>query len=503
MRARFILLFAFIPAAASASSNHTVRIETGLLAGSPTNDPSITAFKGIPFAAPPIGPNRWRPPQPPLHWQGVRDAGRFGASCPQSIAWEKKPWTHEFLVQGPVSEDCLFLNVWTPAATPAARLPVFVFFHGGSNVEGSGSVALYDGEGLARKGLVMVTINYRLGVLGFFTHPDLSKESPAHVSGNYGLLDQIAALQWVRNNIAAFGGDPARVTIAGQSAGGFDISYLILSPLAKGLFQRAILESGGVPGATDLPTLADSEKDGVKFLASKGARSIAQLRALSWRTLFSPPAFRPVLDAYVIPALERDIFAAGKQNDVPTLTGINADESRSKTTIAQYIAQAHRFANLAQQFLDFYPASTDAEAVSQSNEWLRDYSRIVQLRWAASRARTAKTPAYIYYYDHVLPGPDSQLYGAFHSAELPYVLNNLSQSDRPFTAEDRKIAETLSTYWANFAATGDPNNDTLPHWPTYRDQPKMVMEIGDKNEPLPAAAPPAKFDFISKLLGSI
>ncbi len=240
------------------------------------------------------------------------------------------PWTHEFMAHGEVSEDCLFLNVWTAAASPQERRPVFVFLHGGGNNEGSGSIDAYNGEGLARKGMVMITINYRLGIFGFFTHPDLTAESSHHMSGNYALLDQIAALEWVKKNIAAFGGDPERVTVAGQSAGASDIALLLVSPLAGGLFQRAIMESGGAPGMGGRRPLAAGEADGVKFTEAKGAHSLAELRALPWKDVFIPVAglrFGPVIDGYCVPSAPSEVFAAGKQNDVPTLTGSNADEN--------------------------------------------------------------------------------------------------------------------------------------------------------------------------------
>ncbi|MDP9171671.1 MAG: carboxylesterase family protein, partial [Acidobacteriota bacterium] len=322
-----------------------VRTGSGLVAGAPGKDKSITVFKGLPFAAAPIGNRRWRAPEAPLKWAGVRVADKFGANCIQTIVEEKKPWTHEFMAHGETSEDCLFLNIWTPAVSGSARHPVFVYLHGGANTEGSGSVASYNGEGLARKGVVMVTINYRLGVLGFFTHPELTKESANHVSGNYALLDQIAALEWVRKNIAAFGGDASRVTVAGQSAGASDIALLVNSPLGKGLFQRAIMESGGAPGGGGGRPLEMSEKDGIKFGELKGAHSVADLRAMSWKDLVAPvngtalPRFGPVIDGYVVKA-------GSIQNDVPTLTGSNADENGAspnpKVTAAQFKAQAQR-----------------------------------------------------------------------------------------------------------------------------------------------------------------
>ena len=303
-----------------------IKTASGLVSGAAGRDASITVFKGIPFAAPPVGALRWHAPMPPAAWPGVRAADTFSPSCIQTIVTEKKPWTYEFMAHGEVSEDCLYVNVWTPAAANAKR-PVFVYIYGGGNVEGSGSIPAYDGEGLASKGLVVVTFNYRVGVLGFFSHPDLNKESGYNASGNYGLLDQIAALRWVHDNIAAFGGDPARVTVAGQSAGASAVHSLTASPLAKGLFQRAIADSGAGIGGTR--TMADQEADGVRFAEAKKAHSIAELRAMPWQEVVTPVQgvrFAPLPDGYALPAIVRDVFASGKQNDVPTLTGINADE---------------------------------------------------------------------------------------------------------------------------------------------------------------------------------
>jgi len=488
-----------------------VRTESGLIEGAAGSDKSITVFKGVPFATPPVGGKRWRAPEAPLKWSGVRLADRFGANCMQTIVQEKKPWTYEFMAHGEVSEDCLFLNIWTAAASATEKRPVFVYLHGGANTEGSGSIDAYDGEGLAHKGLVMITINYRLGVFGFFTHPELSKESPNHVSGNYALLDQIAALKWVKKNIAAFGGDPERVTVAGQSAGASDIASLITSPLAKGLFQRAIMESGGVAAGGGSPrTLAVAEDDGVKFATAKGAHSLAELRAMAAKDVFAAipngPRFGPVIDGYVLPGSPKEIFAAGKQNDVPTLTGSNADENGASphpnVTAAQFKTQAQRYGDLAAEFLKDYPAAGDDDAAVRANEAARDRARVTLSEWAAARAVTGKTPAYLYFYNHVLPGPDAGQYGAFHTSEVPFVLNTLKRSDRPFTDDDRRIAEMLSSYWANFAANGDPNGKGLPHWPSASEQAGVVMELGDRCGAIPAAGSDQKLDLMRRLVAA-
>lgn len=459
-----LLVSAFLwVGAGSAALRGPVRTESGLVSGMPGKHLGVTVFKGIPYAAPPVGPLRWKPPQPHAKWAGVRPATRFGASCVQVINPEEKPWTHEFIPHDAVSEDCLFVNVWTPAVRASEKRAVLVFVHGGGNIEGSGSAALHSGDGLAAKGLVTVNFNYRLSMFGYLAHPDLTMESENHTSGNYGLLDEIAALKWVRANIAAFGGDPDRVTVAGQSAGAYHIAALIASPLAKGLFHRAILESGGAPDDTIEAKLSNAETDGVMFSDAKNAHTLKELRAMSWRQLFAPLPlgiflkFGPVVDGYVIPASPDQVFEAREAIDVPTMAGMTADE---------------------------YGARPGADP--RQNEAIREQMRWALLGWAAARAKGSKTPAYLYYFDHVLPGPDAKRFGAFHSAELPYVLNNLAESDRPFTAVDRKIADQLSTYWVNFAEKGDPNGKNLPHWPSVAEQPKMVMKLGVTCAPIPA-----------------
>jgi carboxylesterase type B len=521
----WMLLFAmFVTFPIAAAIKSPVKIKSGLVSGTPGRAPSVTVFKGIPFAAPPVGALRWAPAQPLLPWQGVRKGASFGASCIQSIVPERKPWTYEFMTHGEISEDCLFLNVWTAAKSPSERRPVFFYIYGGGFAEGSAAVPVYDGEGLAQKGLVVVTANYRLGVLGFLAHPELSKESRSKVSGNYGLLDQIAALRWVRDNIKAFGGDPNRVTIAGQSAGGMSVHDLVASPLAKGLFERAIVQSGGSSvGGGAIPlvvrTLADVEADGVRFAESKGVHSVAELRALTWQKLTEPlptaapakgaaPLFRfaPIVDGHVLPAPPREITAEGKQNDVPTLTGVNAGElgglmgPQSPDTAESFVNRAQQqYGALADEFLKLYPAASDPQAAIAQVQSSRDMALVSLYLWAKQRAATAKTPAYAYLWDHALPGPDAARYGAFHTSEVPYVLDTLYMSDRPFAEKDRKIAAMMSSYWANFAATGNPNGNGLPRWSPVGDKPE-IMEVGDKCGSIPPAGDAARFAFFERFL---
>jgi carboxylesterase type B/glyoxylase-like metal-dependent hydrolase (beta-lactamase superfamily II) len=507
-----------------ASPVKPVKVTAGMVSGVAGKHPGVVAFEGIPFAAPPVGERRWQPPAPAVPWKGVRKADAFGASCIQTIVKERAPWTYEFMTHNEISEDCLTLNVWTAAKSAQERRPVFVYIYGGGFSEGSGAVPAYDGEGLATKGLVVVVPNYRVGVLGFLAHPELSKESAARVSGNYGLLDQIAALQWVRDNIAAFGGDPARVTIAGQSAGGMSVHSLIASPLAKGLFHRAIVQSGGssvggggiAPGAR---TLADFEAAGQKFAEAKGAHSLAELRAMTWQKLVEPlPSgapgsgegsglrFAPIVDGYVLPAPAREIVVSGKQNDVPTLTGANVGElgglmgPGAPVTVESFTRRAQQqYGAMAEEFLKLYPATTDEQAASAQAQSSRDQALVSMRLWAKERAGTAKTPAYVYLWDHALPGPDAARFGAFHSSEVPYVLNTLYTADRPFTETDRKIADMMSSYWANFAATGDPNGRGLARWDAVGNKPE-VMEVGDKTGPVPLAGDALKLAFFERFL---
>jgi para-nitrobenzyl esterase len=498
----------------AAAINQPVKVEGGRISGAPGRDASVMVFKGVPYAAPPVGDLRWHATKPVVPWQGIRKADQFGNSCIQNIVAERKPWTYEFMTHTDISEDCLFLNVWTSAKSPTERLPVYLFIHGGGNTEGSGAVPVYDGEGLAKKGIVVVTVNYRLGIFGFFTHPELTAESDVHASGNYALLDLIASLRWVHDNIAAFGGNPNRVTIGGQSAGASNTHSLVASPLAKGLFVGAIAESGSNVGRLGLMganTLAAQEQAGVRFAEAKGAKSIADLRKLNWKDLIAPVQgggrFGVVIDGYVQPEPSGEMFAQGKQNDVPTLTGGNLNDlggasTHPATTAEQFRQQAEqRYRDLASAFLKLYPSATDEEARNSSNQSALDSMRVSTYLWAVDRAQTAKTKAYTYFWDHVLPGPDAPQFGAFHTGEVPYVMNTLDMCQgRDFTGNDRKIADMMSSYWANFIRTGDPNGRGLPHWPSVSDKPETTMELGDKDEPIPVAGSKDKLQMMETIL---
>jgi para-nitrobenzyl esterase len=498
-----LLAICAAPLPRATANNHTVRVTTGLLAGVDSTTPGVRVFKGIPYAAPPLGELRWRPPQPPLKWEGVRRADKFSDSCVQNLTRSRNPWTAEFMVQNQVSEDCLCLNVWTAAKAARERRPVLVWIHGGAFNEGSGEVAVYDGAALAKQGLIVVTINYRLGILGFFTHPDLSKESEHHASGNYGLLDTGAALQWVKQNIAAFGGDPNRVTIAGQSAGAAAVHALTASPLARRLFHRAIAESGSSVNRSTRK-LADAEQDGLKFAEAKKA-SLKELRALPIKDLTATggPRFSPVIDGWFLPADNATTFAQGKQNDVPTLTGLTADEGSAAPTYGKLKADEfkkqiqQRYGDLAATFLKLYPSDDDAQSGLAQKQSAREQGMVSMYLWAAERAKTSKTQAYTYYFTRAIPWPEQPQYAAFHTSEVPYVFGNLRLLKRPWETVDHKLSTTMSAYWVNFATTGDPNGKGLPRWPAFDNERRVTMELGEQTAPR-AIADDARFEFFNQ-----
>jgi para-nitrobenzyl esterase len=494
--------------AAAASAGDVVRTRSGSVAGTAGKRPSVRAYLGIPYAAPPVGDLRWRAPQPAPAWKGTRAANHFSPSCIQGPNTPFGPWTSEFLLLGPTSEDCLYVNVWTAAAQNARR-PVLVYIYGGGFSSGSGDVPVYDGSNLAEKGLVVVNMNYRVGSLGFLAHPELTKEAGA--SGNYGLLDQVAALQWVRDNIAAFGGDPSRVMIAGQSAGAMSVYLLTASPLAKGLFQRAAIESGpgglaafGVAtGRVVTRPRADAEKDGVAYATKLGATSLAELRALPATKFVRGGRFGPVVDGRFLVEEAPETFAAGKQNDVPTITGLNADEASAgpgygKATADTFRKQVEqRYGERAARILATYPAGTDEEARAAAVQSARDAGVAGVERLLTERARSAHTPAFAYYFDRAIPWPERPEFGAFHTAEVPYVFGTLDVLKRPWTDVDRTLSRTMMAYWANFAATGDPNGQGLPRWPAFDPARPTLLRLGERVEPQ-TPLPRERYDLLTQ-----
>jgi para-nitrobenzyl esterase len=458
-----------------AAVGEPVRTDLGLVSGAPGNNSAVHVYKGIPYAAPPVGDRRWKKPQSPAAWTGVREAKEFSAPCMQV------PYPQTSVYYSPLrqtSEDCLYLNIWTTSGK--ARQPVMVWIHGGAYTRGSGETPTYNGENLAQKGVVVVTINYRLGIFGFLAHPELTKESDVHSSGDYGLLDMVAALQWVQKNIAAFGGDPKRVTIFGESAGSSAVNYLMASPLAKGLFQRVIGESGANFGRGI--KLADMEQNGARL------GTLSDLRAKSAEDVLKiEGAFRPGVDGWFLPESVSDIFAHGKQSDVPVIAGYNADESRTLApwpatgTAKSFLDQTHkRFGNMSEEFLKLYPVDSDEQAAEAHYNSTRDQGMAWQMRtWVRNQGKSGKAPAYLYNFTRIPPGPTADKYRAYHAAEIQYVFANL-RPGHPWEDADRKLADAMSSYWTNFAATGNPNGKGLEKWPAYEAKSDPAMIFGDQ-----------------------
>jgi para-nitrobenzyl esterase len=499
------LLMAMAPAKAD-----PIKTSGGLVSGVAVSDSAVRAYKGIPFAKPPMGDLRWREPQPAEPWTGTLVADKFGSSCMQPDPTPGHSiFTRIFYTPiKPMSENCLYLNVWT-AASAGEKRPVMVWIPGGGFRGGSSSVEIYDGADLAKKGVVLVSINYRLWKFGFLALPELSAESEHHASGNYGLLDQIAALQWVKENIAAFGGDPDNVTIFGQSAGSVAANYLMISPLAKGLFHRVIGESGGAfaPAVSNSPllrslwiswlqSLPDAEAVGSKLMTALKVSNVAELRQKSAEEILAVPSATrfesaiPILDRYVLPATADEVFAAGRQNDVPLLLGSTADEGSNfpvTRSVATFREDARKtYGPLADQFLDVYEANDDAQAAQTSAAATRD--RLLAwptLQWARAQAQTGHSKIFYYYFAHHPPAPPEERFvenlgkdlGAYHGAELPYVFGNFVPPEWPWTETDRALAQTISQYWVNFASKGDPNASGLPPWPTFDPNASSVLHI--------------------------
>lgn len=500
MRIGALLLLAASAYAGSAKPA-IVKTESGLVSGAGTD---IRVYKGIPYAAAPVGPLRWQPPAPPVRWSDVRAATEFGPACPQtSVIAMKLP---------KLSEDCLTLNIWTPAKSGHDRLPVMVSIHGGGFVGGWSSLDAYDGEPLARQGVVFVSMNYRLGVLGFLSHPALANESPHHAAGNYGLLDQVAALQWVQRNIAAFGGDPKRVTVMGESAGGSSVCYLLVSPLAKGLFQRAIAQSAqGI--YLPMTAAAQAEEAGAMLDAD-----LAALRALSVNELLKKvshpgaglPAgtqFQPIVNGWVLPDDPANLFDEGRAHRVPVLAGTDSDDGAALLlvtpnpvrTVAGYreYLKAH-FKESADRVFALYPANSDAEShkvcrqlVTDTNFLFGTHSVLVAM------ARTSRA----YWYRFTRMDPVSRKFGMFgpmHGAEMGYVFGDLTKSlyagtpllpgkVEGFDWIDHALSQAMNGAWLAFAKTGDPNGPNLPRWPALNLRAPQLLEYGDETKLVPAS----------------
>ena len=492
-----ILLATLAAGICAAQSPAPVKVEGGLLQG--ISESGLTVYRGIPFAAPPVGDLRWRAPQLASKWEGVKQADKFGPRCYQGGRGAPGVET---------SEDCLYLNVWTPAKSARDRVPVLVWIYGGGFNAGATSEPNYSGENLAKKGVVLVSVAYRVGQMGFFVHPELSAENKHHASGNYGLLDMIAGLQWVQRNIAAFGGDPHRVTIFGESAGGIAVSMLCASPLAKGLFQGAISESGGsfgpprpatLPGE-NLKRLADAERSGEAYAKTTGAASIADLRKIAADKL--PGGGRgqgmawPIIDGWVIPDDQYKLYEAKRYNDTPILVGYNSDEGQSFSpprTPEDYIAAVKaRYGPFADKLIAAYPPGSGTVATTA-----RDLTRDAMFGWhtwvwARLQAKTSKSKVYFYCFDQhpeYPAGSPRAGYGSGHGAEVRYVFEHLDPANPQTTKSDLAISEAMATYWTNFAKRGDPNGEGVPQWPAFSDANPTLMYFAQTPHtgPVPSA----------------
>jgi para-nitrobenzyl esterase len=534
-----LLLFAMISSIAFAQSNDDTppRVTTanGTLEG--TNESGIHVFRGVPFAAPPVGNLRWREPQPVKSWTGVRKADKFGPRAMQLPVFGDM----NFRSNG-MSEDCLYLNIWTPSKTGKDRLPVLVYFYGGGFIAGDGSEPRYDGESMSRKGIVAITVNYRLGVFGFLAHPELTKESPHHASGNYGLLDQAAAIQWVRKNIAAFGGDPDKITIAGESAGSFSVSAQMATPLAKDLIAGAIGESGSLLGLNPAVPLAQAEKAGIDFAGSVKATSLAELRTMSAEDLLKATSnagygrFPVCVDGYFFTKSPVEVFQSGEQSQVPLLVGWNSEEmnyrmilGRNEPTVENYKnALQKMYGEKAENAFKAYNAATNEEVIKAATTLAGDmFIGYSTWRWSDLQAKTSNKPVYRYLYSRPRPQMREEIghavaglaggvikdsaaakapkaapaQGAVHSAEIEYALGNLPTNRvYDWQPEDYKVSEILQLFFANFIKTGDPNGLGVPVWPAVsKNKTVEVMHI-DVNTRVEEDKNPAQHEFMNSLL---
>ena len=483
------------------------------------DDSGIRTFKGIPFAAPPVGDLRWKEPQPVKNWQGVRKAGKFGPRAMQRAIFGDMGFRSDGM-----SEDCLYLNVWTPALSANDRLPVLVYFYGGGFAAGDGSEFRYDGESMARKGIVSVTVNYRLSIFGFMAHPELTKESPHQASGNYGLLDQAAALKWVSQNIAAFGGDPNRVTIAGESAGSVAVSAQMASPLSKNLIAGAIGESGSILGTLPAVPLSRGETNGIKFAEMAGAKSIAEMRKISASKLVEIGTnhefelFSITVDGYFFLREPAAIFEAGQQAQVPLLAGWNSEEMNFRSLMGQDAPTRENFTKAVQkaygiqaaEVLKVYNPSSDGEVEQVATDLAGDrFIGFSTWKWSDLHAKTGSSPVYRYFYARPRPAMRSEMgnavaglaggivkdasakktpaaTGAVHSAEIEYALGNLPTNRvYDWQPEDYKVAEIMQSYFVNFIKTGNPNGLALPSWHAVKSgsaAPVMHIDVNTRVE---------------------
>jgi para-nitrobenzyl esterase len=524
MKTSFSLLCAliFFTSAFSQSITNQLKINNGMLEGTFNQATKIRSFKGIPYALPPVGDLRWKEPQPPANWNGVREADHFS-----HMPMQKRVFADMIFRADTMSEDCLYLNVWTPAKSAKEKLPVLVYFYGGGFVGGDGSESRYDGESMAQKGIVTITINYRLGIFGFFSHPELTAESANHASGNYGLLDQTSALKWVQANIEAFGGDPKRVTIAGESAGSIAVCAQMVSPLSKNLIAGAIGESGAMikPTLPAIP-LADGEKNGVSFAEKNGTKTLTELRAIPAAQLLDA-ASKPgvwqlaaTIDGYFLPKSPVEIFEAGEQAHVPLLVGWNSAEIpyRSFTggdmpTPENYVKKVkEQFADNADDVLKLYPGTTQDEVIKSATALASDrFIAYSTWKWADLQSKTGEKPVYRYVFSTPRPTevkptvnnnsnmPNAQV-GASHASEIEFAMGNLeSNKVYAWTPDNYKVSALMENYFANFIKTGNPNGKGLPKWEPNTNGSKVKFMNIDVNTKLEAESDRGRYLFLDKL----
>ncbi|MEO8413079.1 MAG: carboxylesterase family protein [Ginsengibacter sp.] len=511
----FFIIIVLAGVSAQLNTTNAPRVQTsnGMLEG--TYESGIAVFRGVPFAAPPTGDLRWREPQPLQNWTGVRKADIFGPRAMQLPIFGDM----NFRSNG-VSEDCLYLNVWTPSKTGKEMLPVLVYFYGGGFIAGDGSEPRYDGESMSRRGIVAITVNYRLGVFGFFAHPELTKESPHHASGNYGLLDQAAALQWVQQNIRAFGGDPKKITIAGESAGSFSVSALMASPLSKNIIAGAIGESGSLLGLRPTATLQEAEKAGTDFGNGIDKKLLANLRAMPADELLQATSkagygrFPVDIDGYFFPKSPLRIFESGEQAKVPLLVGWNSQENdfhsiigNNTPTVANYTNAVKKlYGDQAEGILKVYHADNDDDVVPVATSLASDrFIAYSTWKWSDVQSKTGGKPVYRYFFERPRPvmrpemgnavaglaggvtkdstkantSPPPPARGAVHSAEIEYAMGNLPTNRvYDWQPEDYEVAAIMQNFFANFIKTGNPNGLGVPNWPAVNNSKTVeVMHI--------------------------
>jgi para-nitrobenzyl esterase len=473
-----------------AESADQVTVTGGLLEGTVGTDPAVRVFKGVPFAAPPVGALRWKAPQPVLPWKDVRKADQWGTRCMQGPMFG--PLRTRDKAMG---EDCLYLNVWTTAKAAGEKQPVFVMFHGGGFAAGSASEGRTDGEWFAKQGIVVVEPNYRLGLFGFLAHPELTKEAAGKGTGNYGMLDQAAALEWVRDNVAAFGGDPGNVTINGESAGSMSVSALMASPLTRNLVHKAIGQSGAFftspSGGMAEKTIADKEYDGLKFAGLAGAKDLAELRAKSAEDLLATAmkngggwGYSPGVDGYFMPEKASAIYGKGQQAKIPLLAGWTSSEmgmsvamNPQKPTVASFGEQLKKqFGGRAEDAQKVYPAADDAAVQQTAADLASDlFITYSTWKWIEVHSATAKAPVYRYRFDRALPEANgSNKFGAAHASDIEYSFNTLDSKPATWQPEDRQTALTMASAFANFIKTGTPNGPGVPEWPEFGKTKKVM-----------------------------